>query len=145
MGPSLLFHQDALIAIVGADLSPRIGEQLVPMAQAVRVAAGSRLDFGRRVFGCRAYLAVHGGFTVPPVMGSRSTYLRAGFGGLQGRALRRGDRLPIAPDAVGASGAESKKPPEHRGPLPSPFQRHPGSSKGDVIHFYCTLQACFVS
>ena len=49
MGPSLLFHQDALIAIVGADLSPRIGEQLVPMAQAVRVAAGSRLDFGRRV------------------------------------------------------------------------------------------------
>ena len=102
MGPSLLFHQDALIAIVGADLSPRIGEQPVPMAEPVRVAAGSRLDFGRRVVGCRTYLAVHGGFTVPPVMGSRSTYLRAGFGGLQGRALRKGDRLPIAPDAVGS-------------------------------------------
>jgi len=109
MGPSLLFHQDALIAIVGADMSPRIGEQPVPMTESVRVAAGSRLDFGRRLFGCRAYLAVHGGFLVPPVMGSRSTYLRAGFGGLQGRALRKGDRLPIAPDAVGPIGGQGTR------------------------------------
>ena len=110
MGPSLLFHQDALIAIVGADLSPRIGEQAVPMAEPVRVAAGSRLDFGRRVFGCRTYLAVHGGFAVPPVMGSRSTYLRAGFGGWQGRALRKGDRLPIAADALGPADLPAVQP-----------------------------------
>jgi biotin-dependent carboxylase-like uncharacterized protein len=108
MGPSLLFHQDALIALVGADLSARIGEQPIPMSQAVRVPAGARLDFGRRVFGCRAYLAVHGGFAVPAVMGSRSTYLRAGFGGLQGRALRKGDHLPIAPDALGAAGQAAR-------------------------------------
>lgn len=102
MGPSLLFHTQALIAIVGGDLSPRIGERPVPMAQPVLVRAGSRLDFGRRVFGCRAYLAVHGGYEVAPVMGSASTYLRAGFGGFEGRALRKGDRLPIgAGDVAG--------------------------------------------
>ncbi len=96
MGPSLAFDETALVAIVGADLSPRIGDAPVPMNRPVLVRAGSQLDFGRRAFGCRAYLAVHGGFAVEPVMGSRSTYLRAGFGGFEGRALRKGDTLPVS-------------------------------------------------
>jgi antagonist of KipI len=95
MGPSLAFEETALVAILGADLSPRIGDTPVPMGRPVLVRAGSQLDFGRRAFGCRAYLAVHGGFAVAPVMGSRSTYLRAGFGGFEGRALRKGDALPV--------------------------------------------------
>lgn len=95
LGPSLLFHTVALIAIAGADLSARIGEHLVPGHTPVLVRAGSRLDFGSRVAGVRAYLAVHGGFAVPPVMHSKSTYLRGGFGGFQGRALRRGDVLGL--------------------------------------------------
>jgi antagonist of KipI len=95
MGPSLSFEQDALISICGADLSPRISESPVPLASPVLVRAGSQLDFGKRVSGCRAYLAVHGGFRVAPVMGSKSTYLRAGFGGFEGRALRKGDLLQI--------------------------------------------------
>ncbi len=106
MGPSLFFEKTALLAIVGADLSPRIGEAPVPMGRPVLVRAGSQLDFGRRAFGCRAYLAVHGGFAVAPVMDSRSTYLRAGFGGFEGRALRKGDVLPVGerePHAVFAS------------------------------------------
>ena len=61
------------------------------------VEAGSQLRFGARVAGARAYLAVRGGFDVPLVMGSRSTYVRGGFGGLEGRALRKGDVLRIAP------------------------------------------------
>ena len=144
MGPSLLFHQDALIAIVGADLSPRIGDQALPMSEPVRVPAGSRLDFGRRVFGCRAYLAVHGGFAVPAVMGSRSTYLRAGFGGLQGRALRKGDRLPIAPDAVGSggppidfalAGAPHPGVPQHPGVHPHPgVHLHPAVHPHPAVH-----------
>ena len=113
MGPSLAFDSAALIAIVGADLSPRIAEAPVPMGLPVLVRAGSQLDFGRRTFGCRAYLAVHGGFAVEPVMGSRSTYLRAGFGGFEGRALRKGDLLPVGdgdpravfPDLARRSGA----------------------------------------
>ncbi len=47
-----------------------------------------------------AYLAVAGGIDVPPVLGSRSTYVRAALGGLEGRALRAGDRLPLARDAA---------------------------------------------
>jgi biotin-dependent carboxylase-like uncharacterized protein len=95
IGPSLRFPEAALIAITGADLSPRIGEHAVPQGTAVLVRAGSLLEFGRRVTGVRAYLAVRAGFDVEPVMGSRSTYVRGGFGGLSGRALRKGDALQV--------------------------------------------------
>jgi len=92
-GPRLRFERDALIALCGADLSPTIDGVSAPEGKAVRVRAGSVLDFGDSVAGCRAYLAIHGGFDVPVVMGSRSTYASARIGGLDGRALRRGDVL----------------------------------------------------
>jgi antagonist of KipI len=95
IGPSLRFDDAALIAICGADLSPRIGEREVPMDSPVLLRAGSQLEFGRRRSGCRAYLAVHGGYDVAPVMDSKSTYLRGGFGGFQGRALRKDDIIAI--------------------------------------------------
>jgi antagonist of KipI len=95
IGPSLAFDEPAVIAICGADLSPRIGERDVPMDRPVRLRAGSVLEFGRRRMGCRAYLAVKGGYAVTPVMGSKSTYLRGGFGGFEGRALRKGDVIAI--------------------------------------------------
>lgn len=63
------------------------------MWRAVLVKAGNVLRFGKPVQGNYAYLAVAGGVQVPEVMGSRSTYLRAGIGGLQGRSLQRGDVL----------------------------------------------------
>lgn len=92
-GPRLEFEEDALIAICGADLSPVIGAEPVPEGKAVRLRAGSVLEFGACRAGCRAYLAINGGFDVPPVMGSRSTYETAHIGGLQGRALAKGDML----------------------------------------------------
>lgn len=95
MGPSLVFEATTQIAITGADLSPRLNGEPVAMHQRIEVTAGSQLDFGRRVSGLRAYLAVRGGFAVEPVMGSRSTYVRGGFGGFQGRALRKGDVLCV--------------------------------------------------
>jgi len=100
-GPRLAFSDDALIAICGADLSPSIGGDPVPEGKAVRLRAGSVLDFGDCRAGCRAYLAVAGGFDVDRVMGSRSTYQPAGFGGIGGRPLAPGDSLPVgraAPD-----------------------------------------------
>lgn len=96
MGPSLVFDTATQIAITGADLSPKLNGEPVAMHQRISVAAGSQLDFGRRVSGLRAYLAVRGGFAVEPVMGSRSTYVRGGFGGFEGRALRKGDVLNFA-------------------------------------------------
>ena len=94
-GPRLEFEQDTLIAICGGYLSPAIGGTEVPQGKAVRVRAGSVLDFGACRVGCRAYLAVCGGFDVPRVMGSRSTYEIAQLGGMQGRALRKDDQLLI--------------------------------------------------
>ncbi len=96
MGPSLKFESATRIAISGADLSPRLNGEPVAMNQRIDVPAGGQLDFGRRISGLRTYLAVHGGFAVEPVMGSRSTYVRGGFGGFQGRALRKGDVLEVA-------------------------------------------------
>jgi antagonist of KipI len=92
-GPHLTFDKDVLIALCGADLSPVIGNAPVPVGKPVWVRGGSELHFGRCVYGCRTYLAVSGGFDVPPVMGSRSTYLAAGLGGYKGRALQKEDML----------------------------------------------------
>ena len=101
LGPRIRFEADHLIALTGAHLSPTLNGQPMAGNRAVWVAAGAELAFGPAVAGCRAYLAVAGGVAVPPVLGSRSTYLRAGFGGHEGRALRAGDTLPVGtPSAV---------------------------------------------
>ncbi|HIU64552.1 MAG TPA: biotin-dependent carboxyltransferase family protein [Candidatus Avacidaminococcus intestinavium] len=92
-GPTLEFMSDTLIALTGADLSPVIDGMPVRMHRAVAVKAGSILKFGTCLKGCRTYLAVAGGFDVPAVMASKSTYLRGALGGFQGRALQKGDVL----------------------------------------------------
>ena len=102
LGPKIRFEADHLIALTGAHLSPTLNNQPVERNRAIWVAAGAELAFGPAVAGCRAYLAVAGGVAVPLVLGSRATYLRAVFGGLEGRALRTGDELPVgAPSAIG--------------------------------------------
>ncbi|MGO4889231.1 biotin-dependent carboxyltransferase family protein [Anaerobacillus sp. MEB173] len=92
-GPTLQFEKDSLIAITGGDLSPTIENKPVPQWKPVVVKKGSVIQFGHCITGCRAYLAVAGGFDVPEVMESRSTYLRAGIGGYHGRALQIGDQI----------------------------------------------------
>jgi antagonist of KipI len=94
LGPTLKFQREAVFALAGADLDPRLDGIPIPNWTCRRAAAGSVLSFGGRRTGVRAYLAVSGGIDVPPVMGSRSTYLLGRFGGMQGRALRAGDLLP---------------------------------------------------
>jgi antagonist of KipI len=103
LGPTLRFSADAVIAICGGDLAPRVHESDVPLWRPVWIRSGSELRFGAAAAGCRAYVAVAGGFDVPEVLGSRGTYFRAGFGGLAGRPLRAGDCLitrPASPQAV---------------------------------------------
>ncbi|NSL50833.1 5-oxoprolinase subunit C family protein [Calidifontibacillus erzurumensis] len=95
LGPTLLFHKDALIAICGADLSPTINGKPIRLWRTVFVKSGSMLKFGRAVKGCRAYLSVAGGFLVPTVMNSKSTYLRSKIGGFFGRAFQAGDKIPF--------------------------------------------------
>lgn len=90
VGPELEFPEDALVAVTGGDFGG------VPRWRPVSVPAGTTLRFGPVREGCRGYLAVAGGFEVPTVLGSASTYLRGGFGGWEGRALRDGDVLSAA-------------------------------------------------
>ena len=92
-GPELRFDQETLVAWCGADFEARIGVELLPRDRPVRVAAGETVSFGFARTGLRAWLAVAGGIDVPLVLGSRSTYRRAGIGGHQGRPLASGDKL----------------------------------------------------
>lgn len=93
MGPSLLFEEDTLIALTGADMSPEIDGEAVPLWRPVYVKKGSVLDFKACRTGCRTYLALAGGFALEEVMNSQSTYLRGEMGGYKGRALKAGDQL----------------------------------------------------
>lgn len=95
VGPVIEFTEDALIALCGGDLSPQLDGSAVRTWRTLTVHKGSTLTFGEPRIGARCYLAISGGIDVPAVMGSRSTYLRAGIGGFQGRALEKGDVLPI--------------------------------------------------
>jgi len=97
IGPTLTFAEEALIALAGADLEASAGATSIPAWHPVLLPAGATLRFGRAVRGCRTYIAVAGGIDVPLVFSSRSTYLRADFGGLDGRALRAGDQLSLGP------------------------------------------------
>ncbi len=92
-GPHLLCLADTVVAMAGGDLQPRLDAGTAPAWEAFPIPAGSVLSFRGRRTGARAYLAVAGGIDVPVVLGSRSTYLRSQFGGLDGRPLRPGDLL----------------------------------------------------
>lgn len=94
-GTSLQFKESALISITGGHLSATTDGVPVPMWRPVWMEKGAALSFGHCVSGCRAYVAVSGGLAVPEVMNSKSTYIRGGIGGLNGRALKKGDILPI--------------------------------------------------
>ena len=89
IGPELEFAHDSIVALAGGQPGD------LPCWQPFVVRSGTRLKVGPLRNGCRGYLAVAGGIEVPPVLGSRSTYVRAGFGGLSGRRLRDGDTLPV--------------------------------------------------
>lgn len=99
IGPELLFETDTTIAISGAHFEVTCDDRMVPMGASFGVRGGQRLKFGRILQGARAYLAVAGGVQTPPVLGSRSTHLVSRMGGMQGRALAAGDRVPIAANA----------------------------------------------
>ena len=98
-GPRLQFDTAARIAICGAHVDVRADDIPIPGWRPIGVPAGTRLSIGACRDGARAWLAIAGGFAVDPVLGSRSTDLRGGFGGVGGRALIAGDVLEA--DAAG--------------------------------------------
>ncbi|WP_144632364.1 biotin-dependent carboxyltransferase family protein [Bordetella genomosp. 13] len=98
VGPTLRFDAPACLAIGGADLGAALNGIPIPPLRPMLARAGDVLTFSsrpRHERGVRAYLAVHGGYAIDPVMDSESTYLRSGFGGWQGRALAKDDRIGL--------------------------------------------------
>ena len=101
---ALRFDAGATVAVCGAEAEVAVGGEQRPLWEGFAVAAGQELRIGiAKGPGFRLYVAVGGGIDVEPLFGSRSTYTMGGLGGLEGRALRRGDRLPIAGAADGRS------------------------------------------
>lgn len=104
-GPRLAFEEDALVAVTGADLPPKVDGEDRPTWEAFRVRAGHELRFDYLRAGARAYIAISGGIRVPEVMGSSSTYTLVSLGGYEGRALRAGDSLQTGAPGGGREGA----------------------------------------
>jgi antagonist of KipI len=95
-GLQLRFEGERVVAWCGGEFDVRIGSRALPAGHVAHLKPGDELKFGRARFGCRCWLTISGGIDVPTVLGSRSTDLRAQFGGLEGRTLRDGDILPLA-------------------------------------------------
>src|SRR5215468_12439905 len=108
-GLQLRFTDERIVAWCGGEFDVHVGSTVLPAGHACFVSTGQQLKFGSAKVGCRSWLAISGGIDVPSVLGSRSTDLRANFGGLEGRVLRDGDVLPLArgpgssPPATGIS------------------------------------------
>ncbi len=100
LGPTIEFTTPCVIALTGGDLSPALNDKPAEMYRALQVQSGDVLSFGELKSGCRAYIAFAGGLDVPPVMGSRSTNLKASLGGLDGRKLQDGDEIAFCREGV---------------------------------------------
>ncbi len=106
LGGSFQFSDEVWVVIAGSDFAATVDAESAVPYTVFRVRPGQTLKFGATKTGARAYLCVRGGIDIPPILGSRSTHLLSGLGGFEGRALRKGDVLPIGDDSkCGASRA----------------------------------------
>ncbi len=97
LGPTLRFNSPTAFAVTGAVADATLnGDEVAPHETAI-AEAGDELEVGAAEIGARNYVAIAGGLAADNVLGSASTYLSAGFGGLQGRALEQGDLLATNP------------------------------------------------
>jgi len=104
IGPRFRAHAQCAIAVTGAEMPVTMNAEPASRRTVLALQPGDVVRIGPARTGVRGYIAFRGGIDVPLVMGSRSTYLRGGLGGLEGRALRKGDRLKLLP-ALGSGHA----------------------------------------
>ena len=95
MGPTLKFSDDRTIAITGADMSPKIDGKSVPMWESIEVKANQILELEFATIGARSYIAFAGGINSKPWLGSRSTFHKAGVGGIDGKAIENNQIIPL--------------------------------------------------
>lgn len=123
-GAELLVVETCAVSLAGADLGAERddGRHLRPDASH-RLPAGSRLRFQGSARGARAYIGLVGGIEAAKVLGSAATHVQGGLGGLDGRALRSGDRLgPVRRGDLAAAGRD----------WPSRVAPHPSAAEGPI-------------
>jgi len=118
MGPDLEFQRDAVVAVTGAELKPKIDGEVQETWTSFEIKSGQVLSFDYLEYGARAYIAVSGGIDVPVVLGSRSTYALGALGGYEGRALAADDCLSLGTASNEATGGNK---------VPSNLRRLPGN------------------
>jgi antagonist of KipI len=130
-GLRIRFTDDRVIAWSGGDFVARIGSTALPAGHPALVHSGEDFSIESPAIGCRAWLAISGGIDVPVVLASRATDLKGGFGGMNGRAIRDGDEIPLGQNSgrssslaamLRAKRIASWKPPHN---WSSPAQREP--------------------
>ncbi len=95
MGPTLKFNSDRVIAITGADMSPKIDGAPAPLWESLKVKKDQILEMAFATVGARSYIAFSGGINTTPWLGSRSTFHKAGVGGIDGKAIQDGQIIPL--------------------------------------------------
>jgi biotin-dependent carboxylase-like uncharacterized protein len=116
MGPELEFTEDAMVAVTGADLPPKVDGVQQDAWTSFAVKAGQVLSFDYLRRGARACIAISGGIDTPPALGSRSTYAIGALGGFEGRAIMAGDELPLGKAGAVSAGRS----------VPDALRRGPG-------------------
>ncbi|MFT3934335.1 MAG: biotin-dependent carboxyltransferase family protein [Chitinophagaceae bacterium] len=92
-GPQILFEQNALISITGANFTPTLNDEPLPLWRPLVIRKNTILHFPNLQYGARCYIAIHGGFCIEDWLGSYSTNLKANAGGYGGRKFEKGDEL----------------------------------------------------
>ncbi len=111
MPPQLQFNTDCIFVLTGGDFGVTLDGIPLPNDTALFARCGQILKGGMAKTGCRGYLAVAGGFAIPKVMGSQSTLVKAKIGGIDGRALQKGDILPLVAPQSTIRNAERRSAP----------------------------------
>jgi len=109
LGPTLRFDTEAVVGLCGAEMGAKLDGEVVPLWESVEVEAGQTLSLGAAQDGARCYLAVAGGIEAEPVLGSRSTFAKAGVGGIAGGPLQKGQSVGVGTATGVASGGAGRR------------------------------------
>ena len=109
LGPTLKFKHDGVIAVTGADMQPALDGEPIPMWKNITVRAGQSLSMTFAKKGTRTYIAVAGGIANDMWLNSRSTFHKAGVGGMEGRAIQEGQTVPVGKGRAVSEGREVKE------------------------------------
>jgi urea carboxylase len=107
IGPSLKVQRDTVIAVTGADMQAKVDGEAIPMWKSVAIGAGQILEMAFAKTGTRGYVAIAGGISSPEFLDSRSTFHKAGVGGMGGHAIQKDQVVPVA-EGNGTAGRNVK-------------------------------------